>query len=211
MASCGRRWRSLIIFIAVFAVMNTVSLRAYYALHFSTAEVNASTIILCDLGAAGVGHLLIRLLRGRESGDFWRSIGWHYSSGGAVVALLGGLGATLLMRYALTGHLTIGLNPALRINALFLLVVLGTVVVEPLIEEIYFRGILFTGLATRIGTWVSICIVTLAFILLHVQHRWIVLPISIVLGCVRLYTKSTASCFALHVGYNLGVLLWGIR
>lgn len=195
----------------VFAVMSTVGLSAYYALHFSTAEANATTIILCDLAAAGIGYFLIRLFRGGESGDFWRSIGWHYSSGGAAVALLGGLGATLLMRLALTGHLTIELNPALRVNTFSLLVVLGTVIVEPFVEEIYFRGILFTGLATRVGPWMSICIVTLAFVILHVQHRWIVLPVAIVLGCVRLYTKSTASCFALHLGYNLGILLWGIR
>ncbi len=197
--------------VAAFAMLSTTGMRAYGEVGFSTSEANASTIVLSYAVAACVGYLLTKLLHADGSRGFWASIEWHYSKRVAGVAVLGGLCAAILMRFAVTGHVTVELIPSSRMSVLFALVLLGTVIIEPLVEEVYFRGILFAGLAGRVGSVVSICIVTLAFVLLHVQHRWIVLPIAILLGVLRLYKRSTASCFALHAAYNLGVVLWGIR
>jgi membrane protease YdiL (CAAX protease family) len=208
LAVCGA---GLISAVAAFAVLSTTGMRTYVAVGFSTSEANASTIVLSCVVAACAGYLLTKLLHAEGSRGFWASIEWHYSKRDAGVAALAGLSAAILMRFAITRHVTVELLPASRMSVLFALVLLGTVIAGPLVEEVYFRGILFAGLAGRVGSVASICIVTLAFVLLHVQHRWIVLPIGILLGVLRLYKRSTANCFALHAAYNLGVVLWGIR
>lgn len=211
-------WQSLVVgvtsFISAvlaFAVLITTGMRLHFAAGLATAQANAASIVLSYGVAAGVGYLLTKLLHADGSEGFWTSIGWSYSKREAGAAALGGLCVAILMRFALTGHFTVEVNPSSRMDVLFAWVFLGTVIVEPLVEEVYFRGVLFVGLARRLGPVLSICLVTLAFVLLHVQHRWIVLPITILLGLLRLYRGSTASCFALHAAYNLGVLLWGIR
>jgi membrane protease YdiL (CAAX protease family) len=200
-----------IVFIVIFAVMSTTGMQVYFAFHFSRNEATANTIVLSDVAAACAGYLLLKLLHANQTKDFWKSIEWNYSTLGAGAAAAVGLCTAILMRFALTGHATVETSPASRASVLFALVILGTVIVEPLVEEVYFRGILFAGLAGRVGSVVSICLVTLAFVLLHVQHRWIVLPVAVLLGVLRLYKRSTANCFALHAAYNLGVVLWGLR
>jgi hypothetical protein len=200
-----------IVCIITFAVMSTVGMDAYSTFHFSRAEANASNIIVSYAVAAGAGCFFIRMLMGTAQGSLFRSIEWRQSPVQIALVTLLGICVTFIVRFSMTGHwagVTIrGTQPSL----LFVLVLLGTVVVQPLVEEIYFRGILFAGLSSKLGPLVSICLVTLVFVLVHVQHRWIVLPISIILGMVRLFTKSTANCFFLHAAYNLGVVLWGVR
>jgi membrane protease YdiL (CAAX protease family) len=92
-----------------------------------------------------------------------------------------------------------------------LLVIIGVVLLEPLTEEIYFRGILFCGLKSKMNAGLSAGIVTAIFAFLHPQHQLIVLPVALTLGAFRVVGRSTCSCFALHLVYNLTVLLWGVR
>jgi membrane protease YdiL (CAAX protease family) len=73
------------------------------------------------------------------------------------------------------------------------------------LEEIYFRGILYEALRHRIGTAVSMALVTVLFCLVHTKTMFVVAPIAIVLGVVRVYTGSTKASFAVHAMYNLSI------
>ena len=79
---------------------------------------------------------------------------------------------------------------------------------QPAVEEIYFRGILFVAVARKFGDIPSIAMVTLLFCVAHPQHGFTVLPIAIVLGAVRLHTRSVKACFACHAAYNLSLVLF---
>ena len=86
--------------------------------------------------------------------------------------------------------------------------VVGMVALQPLFEEIYFRGILFESLTSRFHDLVAITVVGVVHVLIHVSpHRWTLIPIALALAITRILSRSTAACFFLHAAYNLGVLL----
>ncbi len=114
---------------------------------------------------------------------------------GAILAIAVSVGLTA--RYGSAG--------SLRSPADLVLYVLSEVLVGSLIEETYFRGILFSALANKFGTLASILIVTLISSLVHLGHMFYVLPAMALLGFTRLRTRSVASCFVLHASYNLFV------
>jgi membrane protease YdiL (CAAX protease family) len=211
-------WTSVGIVAAGFVVLNITvvaminfDINAYQAFHLSRVEANAVSIIVASAASMIVGYLLARKFVVSGPREFFRSIAWRPTPLQIIFVTLLGVFMTLVIRSINTGHLgSLGIGNT-HLTPLFALILLGTVLMQPFAEELYFRGILFSGLSSKLSPFLSICIVTFVFVLGHAQHRWIVLPISIVLGIVRLLTKSTANCFFLHAAYNLGVVLWGIR
>jgi membrane protease YdiL (CAAX protease family) len=196
---------SLAAFVVTLIALQTSSL----SLHFSYYEVQALDVIVECAMTLSAGCIATMAIRRRSLPGFWSSIQWHAPY--IEIASFGMLGLCLsvVMRYVMTQHFLFRIETGG--DKLFALIILGTVVLQPFMEEIYFRGILFTSLAERLGPVPGIIVVTIIFVLFHSQHHWIVLPMSIVVGIVRICTRSTANCFVLHAGYNLGVILWGIR
>jgi len=82
------------------------------------------------------------------------------------------------------------------------------VTLAPLMEELFFRGFLYPVLARRLGKVAAILLTSAMFGLLHgaqLGYSWAVLIIFLVgiaLTTVRAVTKSVASSFLVHVGYN---------
>ena len=153
--------------------------------------------------------LYLVIIRKDNWSDFWESIHWHSKSR----TIVGWSGIGLLMS-ALIQHLngvSLGINnassPALT-GKFILDTFLATALMQPLIEEVYFRGILFEALCSKVGWIWSISIVTIAFALPHVQHQLAVLPMAILLAVARISTRSTSVCFAFHASYNLGIVIW---
>jgi membrane protease YdiL (CAAX protease family) len=174
-------------------------------------EVRAIDISLECLAVGISGYLTILVLsKGRVRG-FWSGIQWNASTiPMSAFALLGLLGS-LVLRAVRTGEFIpsqmLGLHMSWR---MLVVILLSSCLLEPLLEEIYFRGILFVGLTSRLDAAKSIFIVTVIFDVLHAQHAFIVLPFAIAVAIVRVWTRSTANCVALHAAYNLGVILWGV-
>lgn len=81
-------------------------------------------------------------------------------------------------------------------------------ILQPALEEVYFRGILFTSLARKVGVIPGIVVVTLLFCFVHPKQFLTVLPVAILLGGVRVYTGSVRACFACHAAYNLSLTLF---
>ena len=82
------------------------------------------------------------------------------------------------------------------------------VTLGPLMEELFFRGFLYPVVARRLGAFWGILLTALPFGLMHyLQYRsWsavlIIVLVGVVLTTVRAVTKSVASSFLAHVGYN---------
>ena len=175
-------------------------------------EFIALEAVLECLVTIAIAYLFLRIARRRGLPYFWESI--HWCADYLPIAIWSAVGflASVLLSYFLVRHVVIGpISSSSLMSIRILPIVLGTVILQPLIEEIYFRGILFEAIAARIGSIWSICIVTFLFVLMHVQHHWVVLPVAILLGVTRISTRSTANCFALHAAYNLGMVIWGLR
>ncbi len=190
------------------AIISLAALAPTY--HLSRLESQAIDIIIECIAIAATGYFTVRFLRRRTSKDFWGSIEWRESHREFVVFAGIGLLVSLLFHCVMKRHLSIEIT-GLSNLALFILVAVSTAILQPIIEEVYFRGILYASLENKLNSIASIVIVTIVFVTLHPQHQLIVLPISVLLGIVRITTSSTANCFALHAAYNLGVILWGIR
>ena len=79
----------------------------------------------------------------------------------------------------------------------------------PLMEELFFRGFLYPVIARRWGAVLGILLTALPFGLMHFfqyGNSWgavlIVFMVGVVLTTIRAMTKSVASSFLAHVGYN---------
>ena len=84
----------------------------------------------------------------------------------------------------------------------------------PLMEELFFRGFLYPVLARRLGVAWGILLTALPFGLIHLfqyGYAWgavlIIFLVGVVLTAVRAATKSVASSFLAHVGYNGTLML----
>ncbi|MCA1593424.1 MAG: CPBP family intramembrane metalloprotease [Acidobacteria bacterium] len=79
----------------------------------------------------------------------------------------------------------------------------------PLVEEIVYRGLLYSALRRAIGAAWSVVIVLSLFALIHVPQYWpnigVIATIgilSLVLTVVRAYTRKLLPCFIIHLIFN---------
>ena len=79
----------------------------------------------------------------------------------------------------------------------------------PIIEEIIYRGILYAGLRTRLGTVATVIVVTLLFAAVHALQYWGawasmagLTMLSLILTIVRAKTKSILPCVVIHFVNN---------
>jgi membrane protease YdiL (CAAX protease family) len=191
---------SLVVGIMAVAVMTTSVPRQKLTSEFTQIE----TIVNC-LATLSVGWVFLELTHRLPVTRFLESISWRESTRSMLVWSAIGVGVAPAIQH-LAGFAPH--QPSLRFAINF---VVATVALQPLIEEVYFRGVLFESLSNRIDYRFAITIVSVVFLLLHFStHRWTLIPITVILAVARIATRSTANCFALHASYNLGILLWNL-
>ena len=178
----------------------------FYLTDFQRSQLGM--LILLALQFAVAGFVVVRVAYMRGLGDPLSSIGWNATSNLILWGLIG-FGFACAMTLASTAFFgkiegfSDGFAPAS-----ILLYFLTTALVQPFIEECYFRGVLFVSLADKIGEVGSAVLTAVLFALLHPLHRLWVLPIGLMLGLARVRTRSVAACFALHGCYNVGILVF---
>jgi membrane protease YdiL (CAAX protease family) len=129
----------------------------------------------------------------------------------ALVAVLGVVGAFLPPPQR-------GLGPLGKLDELSVSSKVAAVVlvlgVAPLVEELMFRGVLFTGLARRFRPGIAARLTTLAFVALHLPQLggywpgWLFIALVGALALrARVATGSLLPAIALHVTYNAGLVL----
>ncbi len=136
-----------------------------------------------------------------------------------VVWLLGGvspwLGAALRFQ-----PLTAAQVAALGGTAGLLMVVLWAVLVAPVLEELMFRGWLWTGLRRRWGVVATVAASVAMFALAHVSEGGakaiLVVPLALLLGVVRQISGGVRGTMVLHAINNgpvlvgaMKILVWG--
>jgi membrane protease YdiL (CAAX protease family) len=87
---------------------------------------------------------------------------------------------------------------------------LSACVLAPVLEEIFYRGILFRGLLRKFGFWLSASVSTLAFVLAHSYDFFGLVTIGIFgFAMVLIYraTGSLRTAILMHVIYNFAITL----
>jgi membrane protease YdiL (CAAX protease family) len=96
-------------------------------------------------------------------------------------------------------------------HAMDLALVVATVALAPVFEEILYRDRLLPALRDRTGAPLAVVVTSALFALPHVE-AWSVLGtflVGLALGVTRLLAGSLSLCIGIHGGLNLASLLWG--
>ncbi|MGE5733714.1 MAG: lysostaphin resistance A-like protein [Acidobacteriota bacterium] len=157
-------------------------------------------------GILFAGPLVMWFVRRRKFANLADSIYWQCSNRTLGWAFLAGVVSGIAYSIARGMLARRGYIPEPLAYILTFMVLTGFA--QPLAEEIYFRGILFAGLAHKLGDIPSIAAVTILFCVAHPRHWFMVLPAAVLLGAMRIYTGSVKACFACHAAYNLSLALF---
>lgn len=79
----------------------------------------------------------------------------------------------------------------------------------PIVEELVYRGVMFSAFQRSMGTSAAFGMVTLSFALVHVPQYWpsystivLILLLSSILTWLRIYSKNLWPCIVLHTIFN---------
>ena len=172
--------------------------------------VQLVSIIPAHLLTLGAAWLIVTRVGKRP---FFRSLGWEWgggftlwrSVGLAVLLLLTGLGIVWL-----TGPTDNALERLIQSSrAAALATAFAASLTAPLIEEIVFRGVLYSALRRVAGAAAAVAFVVLIFALIHVPQYWpsygviiTLLLLSLVLTVIRARTGNLLPCFVIHFVFN---------
>jgi membrane protease YdiL (CAAX protease family) len=160
---------------------------------------------------------IARILRQRSGESAMVAIEWNSRLGTVVMGIVGGLVLATIVQLA---ELILPVPKTLPIDALFQNPLLAYVtsifgvLIAPMFEELYFRGLMFPSLREGLGELAAIFITAAAFALLHgaqLAFAWAALLPLFVVGLVltwfRAQLKSVAASWTMHVTYNATIVV----
>lgn len=175
-------------------------------------------VILFSLGSTFIAHLVIlaiswQVVTGGGQRPFRATLGWgwhtqfkwiHAIGLALFMLLLGKLFEKVLPHGETDFEQLLRLGLAVRVGVAIL-----AVLTAPIVEEVVYRGILYTALESRAGDVTSIVVVALLFGVVHMpqyQGSWAaiaaVLALSLVLTLLRAATGKLLPCVATHFVFN---------
>jgi membrane protease YdiL (CAAX protease family) len=169
----------------------------------------ALTFIMQVAGFVAAWLVVTRL--GRR--PFWRTLGWGWIPQFKMVHAVGlavlMMGVAVLSEHALP-HQETDIEKLLKMGmAARIAVAALAVMTAPLIEEIVYRGVIFSSVEGLMGKAAAVIFVTLLFALVHVPQYWgsvasiaAILSLSFVLTLLRAWTGKLLPCVATHLVYN---------
>lgn len=187
------------------------------------AGVVGPKVVLVSVLATGAGHLLIILVCwaivtqfGKR--PFFTTLGWHWGQLSVpmrFVLVLGTILAVLvvsgLLRFILpeTQNTTF-LEMLKSSNAARYIIAALAVVSAPFVEEVVYRGMLYSGLREHIPPMPSVILVASMFTIVHIPQysgAWASIAglflLSFVLTYIRAKTKSILPSFCIHLVFNV--------
>ena len=206
----------------LFAVqLVTVVVARYFAYpHRSWIEVAQKPVLalLAEFVAYIVVALyMILLLEGKYHARFWSAIRWNWPGLAGWSFLVVGL---LMVGLDVVGTRFLPIPKTTPFDQFFerpidaYLTALFAITLGPLMEEIFFRGFLYPVIARRLGAVWGVLLTAFLFGLVHSPqygYSWaavlIVFMVGVVLTTVRAVSKSVASSFLAHVGYNATLMV----
>jgi len=212
------RWRHLWLFGAV-AFGLPEGLAAAFAPRERISEFLDGAMYFQIVGYLLAVLLAVHMVRKLQNGD-WTTLGirWDVNlrrevAHGAAFGLLL-LGIWFPISFALSGgeikmdelmQLLVGSTSGLGLMLAAIVVVIGA----PIIEEIYYRGILYQKLARR-NVWLALVVTTLLF---TTAHGALLIPAILLLGFGLAWQRRTRTLWytmAAHAMWNLAVLILGL-
>lgn len=168
-----------------------------------------------QLVAYGVWFAAVWAIFRSPGESFWQAIRWTwpaegpwvYLALGPALALATGLAANLLQ----AKNIQDGLMEQLLADPVGcrLLVIFG-VAGAPMIEELFFRGIILPVAVRSLGTIAGLLVTSVPFSLMHGpmyawswQHLTLLILVGVAFGVVRLKSNSTLASTITHGAYNL--------
>jgi CAAX protease family protein len=222
----GAKWSDLLWAFVVWGVSGPFVLILDYILRFilwlknrSLPEVQitrvavifflAITLVMQLAGLAAAWMFVTRF--GRR--PFWRSLGWGWIPQFRLVHAIGlaflMIGVAILAEHTLP-HKETDLEKYLKMGtSIRIMFAALAVVTAPLIEEIIYRGVVYSTVEGLMGKGAAVTFVTLLFALVHAPQYWssvaslaAILSLSFVLTLLRAWTGKLLPCFATHLVYN---------
>lgn len=156
--------------------------------------------------------------RRRYGMPFGRAIAWQWPTATWPRYLLAGtmlwLGITALSRILPNPTEPLPIENAFQSTGAAYLLALFGITLGPLMEELFFRGMLYSALARRLGMATSIVITAFFFALLHASqlaNSWspllLIFLVGVVLTAIRARTGSVAASTVTHVAYNAALFV----
>lgn len=142
-------------------------------------------------------------LKWTQSLGFWKSF---WLAGGLAIALF----FIALLVSALFGSKETDLDRILQSSrAAALALAFLAVATAPLVEEVIYRGLLYSALQRAIGRWTAVAVVAVMFAGLHVVQYWpnfgaisAIALLSVVLTVIRALTGRLFPCLMIHLVFN---------
>lgn len=172
-----------LLYLAAFACLPGLGAAAISSVAFPYARelavlgvMLASTYVIVSADLGGIKMSLARL--GIKADNFWRHVAWGV---GGFFANIPVLACLLFVTNKVLDLLPSGEHPLeqeIFTEFGFGRALIGAVIMAPIVEEIFFRGCLYQGVAARMKSWVwPIVITSVAFASLHPQgmQAWLVL------------------------------------
>lgn len=163
---------------------------------------------------------MMTLVRNKARAPFWTAIQWNWPSAGAVIFVLGGVAFAFVVEF---GSRYLPIPKSLPVDKFFnemtgayLMAVFG-VTLAPLLEELFFRGMLYPLVRRATGVTPAVLVTATAFAFIHgtqLGYAWApllsIFVVGVVFTLVRERTGSVAASFLVHCGYNLALFgtLW---
>ena len=186
-------------------------------------ELAANPIVALGAQSATEFAILIFMVAwiGRYSQDgFWTSIHWNWRGGKYLGLLLAGVVLALVVDFA---SRFLPIPKSLPVEKFFneaatayLMSALG-VILAPLLEELFFRGLFYPLVRRTVGVTPAVLLTATLFAFIHgaqLGYAWApllsIFVVGVVLTLVRQVTESVAASYLVHCGYNLTLFasLW---
>ncbi len=202
-----------LIFIIPYAVYRGVNLIAFA--EFATKDPGALLVQVLSIIPAHLLTLALAWVIVTRAGKrpFFRTLGWEWGGGFtfwrstalAVLLLLVGIAVAKL-----AGPADNALEQLIRSSrAATLAVAFVASVTAPLVEEIVFRGVLYSALRRLAGVAGAVACVVIIFAVIHVPQYWpsfgviaTILILSLALTLIRARTGQLLPCFIVHLVFN---------
>lgn len=202
---------SLVTFsIGAFALLKLIA----PAITAQQVERNPVFFVPVQLFAYLVTYAVLRIVVVSRSGEpFWTAIHWHMPRLDLrLFYVLLGVALALAVQWVssfLPIPKTLPVQDYFRAPGFAYMMVAFGVLIAPLAEEVFFRGLAFPVLSRTMGRFSAIIVTGAAFSLMHRgQLAWawapllILFAVGIVLTAIRARTNSVAAGWIVHVSYN---------
>jgi hypothetical protein len=197
------------------------ALPRYHNATFMDLATNAAVVIGAQTAAYPVVLLFIFLMvRTRSQQGFGKAIQWNWPGVTAPGFLIGGVVLALAIE-GMARYLPI--PKSLPMDAYFhdatsayMMAAFG-LTLAPLLEELFFRGLLYPLLRRAFGLIAAVLLTAAAFAAIHgaqLGYAWApvfsIFVVGVVFTLVRMRTNSVAASFLMHCGYNFALFaaLW---